>query len=95
MLSRRDFAGVLGAGALGGLAAHAAGGKFRVYVGTYTRGDSKGIYTYILDTAAGTLKPELAWAKARIAIEQSRPRAARQAVSLLGQKALEQKLAAL
>ena len=44
---------------------------------------------------AGTLKPELAWAKARIAIEQSRPRAARQAVSLLGQKALEPKLAEL
>jgi len=58
MLSRRDFAGVLGAGALGGLAAQAAGGKFRVYIGTYTRGDSKGIYSYILDTAAGTLKPE-------------------------------------
>jgi len=38
MLSRRKFAGLLGAGTL---AAKAGGGKFRVYVGTYTRGDSK------------------------------------------------------
>ncbi len=55
MLSRRQFVGALGAGTL---AAKVAGGKFRVFVGTYTRGDSKGIYTYVLDTAAGTLRPE-------------------------------------
>jgi len=55
MISRRGFVGVLGAGAL---AAKEDGGKFRVYVGTYTRGESKGIYSFILDTAAGTLTPE-------------------------------------
>ncbi len=55
MLTRREFAGLLGAGTL---AAKAAGGKFRVYVGTYTKGDSKGIYSFVLDTAAGTLTPE-------------------------------------
>jgi len=55
MLSRRKFAGLLGAGTL---AAKAGGEKFRVYVGTYTRGDSKGIYSFVLDTAAGTLTPE-------------------------------------
>ena len=55
MLSRRQFVGMLGAGAL---AAKPAGGKYRVYVGTYTRGDSKGVYSYVLDTAAATLTPE-------------------------------------
>jgi 6-phosphogluconolactonase len=55
MLSRREFGGILGAGALG---AKAADGKYRVYVGTYTRGESKGIYSFILDTATGTLTPE-------------------------------------
>lgn len=55
MLSRREFAGLIGAGAL---ASQPAAGKFRVYVGTYTRGESKGIYSYVLDTAAGTLTPE-------------------------------------
>ncbi|MBI2686740.1 MAG: lactonase family protein [Acidobacteria bacterium] len=55
MLSRRGFVGLLGAGAL---AAKTGPGKFRVYVGTYTRRDSKGIYTFVLDTAAGTLTPE-------------------------------------
>ncbi|MSV32940.1 MAG: hypothetical protein EXQ57_10530, partial [Bryobacterales bacterium] len=55
MLTRREFAGLLGAGTL---AVKAAGGKFRVYVGTYTKGDSKGIYSFVLDTAAGTLTPE-------------------------------------
>ncbi len=55
MLSRRTFVGLMGAGAL---AAKGAGGKFRTYIGTYSRGDSKGIYSFVLDTAAGTLTPE-------------------------------------
>jgi 6-phosphogluconolactonase len=45
----------MGAGAL---VAKGAGGKFRTYIGTYSRGDSKGIYSFVLDTAAGTLTPE-------------------------------------
>ncbi|PTT82499.1 lytic transglycosylase [Pelomonas sp. HMWF004] len=44
---------------------------------------------------AGLFKPEQLWARARLAIEQSRPRAARQAVGLLGAKLLDQKLAEL
>ena len=44
---------------------------------------------------AGLFKPDTAWAKARQALEQGRPRAARQAVALLGNKALDQKLAEL
>lgn len=44
---------------------------------------------------AGLLKPDSLWAKARQAIEQSRPRAARQAVALLASKPLDQKLAEL
>ncbi|MFN0106756.1 MAG: lactonase family protein [Bryobacteraceae bacterium] len=55
MLSRRGFVGMLGAGSL---AVEAAGEKFRVYIGTYTRGESKGIYSFALDTAAGVLTPE-------------------------------------
>lgn len=55
MLSRRTFVGLMGAGAL---VAKGAGGKFRTYIGTYSRGDSKGIYSFVLDTAAGTLTPE-------------------------------------
>lgn len=31
--------------------------KLRVYIGTYTRGESKGIYQYEMDTATGTLSP--------------------------------------
>jgi 6-phosphogluconolactonase len=30
---------------------------YRVYVGTYTSGDSQGIYLFEMDTASGTLKP--------------------------------------
>lgn len=55
MFTRREFAGLLGAGAL---AARPIPGKFRVYIGTYTRGESKGIYSFALDTGAGTLVPE-------------------------------------
>jgi soluble lytic murein transglycosylase len=44
---------------------------------------------------AGQFKPEAVWAKARLAIEQSRPRAARQAVALLDSKPLDQKLTEL
>ena len=55
MLSRRTFVGLMGGGAF---AAKRAGGKFRTYVGTYSRGDSKGIYSFVLDTGAGTLTPE-------------------------------------
>lgn len=44
---------------------------------------------------AGTFKPDTVWAKARQATEQSRPRAARQAVALLATKPLDQKLAEL
>lgn len=44
---------------------------------------------------AGIFKPDTLWAKARLATEQSRPRAARQAVALLGTKLLDQKLAEL
>jgi len=44
---------------------------------------------------AGQFKPEVLWAKARLATEQGRPRAARQAVALLANKALDQKLAEL
>ncbi len=32
-------------------------GKYLVYVGTYTRGDSKGIYAYRFDAASGSLEP--------------------------------------
>ncbi len=32
-------------------------GKYLVYVGTYTRGDSKGIYAYRFDAASGALEP--------------------------------------
>jgi len=55
MLSRRTFVGLMGAGAL---VAKGTGGKFRTYIGTYSRGDSKGIYSFVLDTGAGTLTPE-------------------------------------
>ena len=41
----------------------------------------------------GAFKPDTLWAKARLATEQSRPRAARQAVALLGARMLDQKLA--
>ena len=44
---------------------------------------------------AGLFKPDTLWAKARLATEQSRPRAARQAVALLAAKPLDQKLADL
>lgn len=44
---------------------------------------------------AGLFKPETLWARARQATEQGRPRAARQAVALLANKALDQKLAEL
>ncbi|MEE8614352.1 MAG: transglycosylase SLT domain-containing protein [Roseateles sp.] len=44
---------------------------------------------------AGLFKPDTAWAKARLAMEQSRPRAVRQAAMVLGAKPLEQKLAEL
>lgn len=53
---------------------------------------------YQLATAmvdAGSFKPETLWARARNATEQSRPRAARQAVALLNNKVVEQQLAAL
>ena len=32
-------------------------GKYLVYIGTYTRGDSKGIYAYRFDAASGALEP--------------------------------------
>jgi soluble lytic murein transglycosylase len=44
---------------------------------------------------AGLFKPDMLWAKARQAIEQARPRAAKQAVALLAAKPLDQKLAEL
>ncbi len=44
---------------------------------------------------AGLFKPELLWAKARQAVEQARPRAAKQAVALLSSKLLDQRLAEL
>lgn len=44
---------------------------------------------------AGLFKPDTLWAKARLATEQSRPRAARQALMPLAAKPLEQKLAEL
>jgi len=44
---------------------------------------------------AGQFKPDTLWAKARLATEQGRPRAARQAVALLASPALDQKLAEL
>jgi len=44
---------------------------------------------------AGHFKPDTLWAKARLATEQSRPRAARQAVALLGSKVLDRQLAEL
>ncbi|MEO6277750.1 transglycosylase SLT domain-containing protein [Roseateles sp.] len=44
---------------------------------------------------AGLFKPDTLWAKARQAIEQSKPRAAKQAVALLAAKPLDQKLAEL
>jgi len=45
--------------------------------------------------ASGQFKPDTAWAKARLAMEQSRPRAARQALMVLAAKPLEVKLAEL
>jgi 6-phosphogluconolactonase len=39
-------------------AGDAPAGKVRVYVGTYTSGESKGIYRLQLDLASGTLSPE-------------------------------------
>jgi soluble lytic murein transglycosylase len=44
---------------------------------------------------AGHFKPDALWAKARQATEQGKPRAARQAVALLANKALDPKLAEL
>ncbi|WP_243655703.1 lytic transglycosylase domain-containing protein [Roseateles saccharophilus] len=44
---------------------------------------------------AGLFKADTLWAKARLATEQGRPRAARQAVALLAAKPLDQKLAEL
>jgi soluble lytic murein transglycosylase len=44
---------------------------------------------------AGQFKSDTLWAKARLATEQSRPRAVRQAVALLSARALDQKLAEL
>ncbi|MCE4554035.1 lytic transglycosylase domain-containing protein [Pelomonas cellulosilytica] len=44
---------------------------------------------------AGLFKPDMIWAKARLATEQGRPRAAKQAVALLAAKPLDQKLAEL
>ena len=44
---------------------------------------------------AGLFKPDTLWAKARLATEQGRPRAVRQAVALLAAKPLDQKLAEL
>lgn len=38
-------------------AATATDGKVRVYFGTYTRGDSEGIYVSVLDLASGELSP--------------------------------------
>ena len=38
------------------LSAAPAKGKFLVYVGTYTKGLSKGIYAYNFDAATGDLK---------------------------------------
>lgn len=55
MLTRRGFSGALGAGML---MAKESGEKFRLYVGTYTRGNSKGIYSFVLDTGSGKLTPE-------------------------------------
>jgi 6-phosphogluconolactonase len=42
---------------LAGPSIHAAGGKFFVYVGTYTGPKSKGIYLFSLDTANGIVTP--------------------------------------
>ncbi|MBI3346760.1 MAG: lytic transglycosylase domain-containing protein [Burkholderiales bacterium] len=44
---------------------------------------------------AGLFKPDTLWAKARLATEQGRPRAARQAVALLATKLLDDRLADL
>jgi len=43
--------------ALAGREAAAAGRQLLVYIGTYTRGASKGIYAYRLDLASGSLAP--------------------------------------
>jgi soluble lytic murein transglycosylase len=43
----------------------------------------------------GVFKPDTLWAKARLTTEQGRPRAVRQAVALLANKSLDQKLAEL
>jgi 6-phosphogluconolactonase len=39
------------------LSAFAKKGEFLAYVGTYTRGDSKGIYAYRFDAASGKMTP--------------------------------------
>jgi 6-phosphogluconolactonase len=53
MLTRRQFGYVTAAGAVGQLAA--ADKEALVFVGTYTRGDSKGIYSYRFNPASGKL----------------------------------------
>lgn len=56
--SRRE---ILAAPALGSIPATAAANELLTFVGTYTRGDSKGIYSMRFDTAKGTLTaPQIA-----------------------------------
>ncbi len=61
------FCGAPGAGA----------GELRVYIGTYTRGESRGIYLSRLDLATGKLQPPELAAETKnpsfLAIHPSRP----------------------
>ena len=47
----------LGGGTTIGMASSENSAELLVYVGTYTRGDSKGIYIYRMDTSSGALTP--------------------------------------
>ena len=63
MITRRDVIRKLPAAAFAGSAivGYRAANAFLVYIGTYTRGGSQGIYTYRFNPATGALAgPELA-----------------------------------
>jgi len=82
------------------LAEHLAGSKITVDVAraawmAQKDGDDGCNWLATTFVEAGLFKPDTVWAKARQAIEQGRPRAAKQAVALLAAKPLDQKLAEL
>jgi 6-phosphogluconolactonase len=54
--NRREFLAAAGLG-VAGLAAYGAARDFLLYVGTYTKGKSEGIYIYRMNATSGELKP--------------------------------------